>query len=71
MKNDRSPNHLSKTEILLTSPTVTSNNFSIRENVGTIRFDSRAYLYTSSLKLSFSSKFALEVCDNVVAMFEF
>lgn len=42
-------------------PTVTENNFSIRENSNTISFDSRAYLYTSSLKLSSWSKFALEV----------
>lgn len=41
--------------------TVTVNNFSIRENSNTIRPDSRAYLYTSSLKLSSWSKFALEV----------
>lgn len=33
-------------------------NFSIRENFNTISFDSRAYLYTSSLKLSSWSKFA-------------
>lgn len=40
--------------------TVTVNNFSIRENSSTIRLDSRAYIYTSSLKLSSWSKFALE-----------
>lgn len=42
-------------------PLSTANNFLIRENSNTIRPDSRAYLYTSSLKLSSWSKFALEV----------
>lgn len=58
-----------KPKSFLLPPTVTSNNFSIREYIGTNRLDSRAYLY-NSLKLSWS-KFALEVCDNVVAMLEF
>lgn len=70
MENDRSPIQLSNTEILLLPPTITSNNLSIRENIGTNILDSQAYLY-NSLKLSSRSKFALEVCDNVVAMFEF
>lgn len=43
--------------------TVTANNFSIRENSSNIRLDSRAYLFTSSLKLSSSSKFALEFAN--------
>lgn len=59
-----------KPKSFLLPSTVTSNNFSIRENIGTNRLDSRTYLY-NSLELSSWSKFALEVCDNVVAMFEF